>query len=113
MTIIHSTDMLLHHQAMSMVTQMVSFFPTHPDLFSQLNNYILAYNGSTGGSGYEYSSFYPPMHMGANGTMGDKGVGDQAGNSTGNQSDYEHDNHYGKAKTSIVSSPTYHPYSRN
>ena len=47
------------------------------------------------------------------GTMVDNGTGQQSGNSPGNPTDYEHDNLYGKAKTSIVSSPTYHPYSRN
>ncbi|CAF1087762.1 unnamed protein product [Adineta ricciae] len=40
-----------------------------------------AYNGSTGGGSYEYSTFYAPMHMGANGGMTDKGVGEQPGNS--------------------------------
>jgi hypothetical protein len=53
------------------------------------------------------------MNTGMSGTMGDNGTGQQSGNSPGNQADYEHDNHYGKAKTSIVSSPTYHPYSRS
>ncbi|UJR26290.1 hypothetical protein I4U23_007628 [Adineta vaga] len=68
-----------------------------------------AYNAS----GYDYSSYYPTMHAGMSGTIGDNGVGEQSGSSTGNPTDYDHDNHYGKAKTSIVSSPTYHPYSRN
>jgi hypothetical protein len=53
------------------------------------------------------------MNAGASGSMGDNNAGQQSGNSPGNQADYDHDNHYGKAKTSIVSSPTYHPYSRN
>jgi len=65
------------------------------------------------GGGYEYASYYPPMNSGVSGTMVDNSTGQQSGNSPGNQTDYEHDNHYGKAKTSIVSSPTYHPYSRN
>jgi len=65
------------------------------------------------GGGYDYANYYPPMNTGMSGTMGDNGTGQQSGNSPGNQTDYEHDNHYGKAKTSIVSSPTYHPYARS
>jgi hypothetical protein len=53
------------------------------------------------------------MHTGMTGTVVDNSTGQQSGNSPGNQTEYEHDNHYGKAKTSIVSSPTYHPYSRS
>ncbi|CAF0792903.1 unnamed protein product [Rotaria sp. Silwood1] len=68
---------------------------------------------NTYGTGYDYASYYPPMNTAMSGTMGDNGTGQQSGNSPGNQNDYEHDNHYGKAKTSIVSSPTYHPYSRS
>ncbi|CAF2357083.1 unnamed protein product [Rotaria sp. Silwood2] len=64
-------------------------------------------------TGYDYASYYPPMSTAMSGTMGDNGTGQQSGNSPGNQNDYEHDNHCGKAKTSIVSSPTYHPYSRS
>ena len=45
--------------------------------------------------------------------MVDDITGQQTDIPLGNQTDYEHDNHHGKAKTSIVSSPTYHPYSRN
>lgn len=48
-----------------------------------------------------------------NSTMGDNGTGQQADNSSANQNDYDHDNHHGKAKTSIVPGPTYHPYSRS
>jgi RNA recognition motif-containing protein len=65
---------------------------------------------------YDYGSYYPPL----NSAMVDNSTGQQqqqqqqqSGNSPSNQIDYEHDNHYGKAKTSIVSSPTYHPYSRS
>ncbi|CAF1150533.1 unnamed protein product [Adineta steineri] len=66
-----------------------------------------------GNSAYDYGSYYPPMSTGMSGTMGDNGIGQQSDNSPSNQTDYEHDNHCGKAKTSIVSSPTYHPYSRS
>ena len=45
--------------------------------------------------------------------MGDNGIAQTSDNSSGNQPDYEHDNLYGKAKTSIVSSPNYHPYARS
>lgn len=45
--------------------------------------------------------------------MGDNGTGQPSDSSPGNPTDYEHDNTYGKAKTSFVSSPPYHPYSRN
>lgn len=62
---------------------------------------------------YEYGSYYQQMNSGMNSSMGDNGVGQQSGNPEANQNDREHDNHYGKAKTSIVSSPTYHPYSRS
>lgn len=65
------------------------------------------------GGDYDYSSYYPPMHTALSDTMCDPSTGHQLDNSPGNQTDYEHDNHYGKAKTSIVSSPTYHPYSRS
>jgi hypothetical protein len=53
------------------------------------------------------------MNAGMNNSMGDNGIGQTSDNSSGNQTDYEHDNLYGKAKTSIVSSPTYHPYARS
>lgn len=71
-----------------------------------------SYGGGAAG-GYEYGSYYAPMGAGGSGSMVDNGSGQQSGNSPGNPADYEHDNHYGKAKTSIVSSPTYHPYSRS
>jgi len=53
------------------------------------------------------------MNTGMSGSRGDNSIGQQSDNSPGNQTDYEHDNLYGKAKASIVPSPTYHPYSRN
>jgi hypothetical protein len=53
------------------------------------------------------------MNAGMSSSMGDNGIGQQSDNSSGNQTDYEHETLYGKAKTSIVPSPTYHPYSRN
>ena len=59
--------------------------------------------------GYDYASYYPPMNT----NMSDNGTRQPSDNSPGNPTDYEHDNHYSKAKTSIVPSPTYHPYSRN
>ncbi|CAF1391602.1 unnamed protein product [Rotaria magnacalcarata] len=62
---------------------------------------------------YDYSSYYPSMNTGMSGTMGDSATGQQTGNSPGNQNDYDHDNHHGKSKTTIVASPTYHPYSRS
>lgn len=75
-----------------------------------MNTLFLAYaSGGGAAAAYEYGAYYPPMNTG----MSDNGIGQQSGNSTGNPPDYEHDNHYGKAKTSIVSSPTYHPYSRS
>lgn len=83
----------------------------HHDKSSLLLSFI-AYGGGAAG-GYEYGSYYAPMGPGGSGSMVDNGSGQQSGNSPGNPADYEHDNHYGKAKTSIVSSPTYHPYSRS
>lgn len=66
------------------------------------------------GGAYDYAAYYPSINQGGNPNMAvDNGSGQQTGNSPGNQVDYEHDNHNGKAKTSIVSSPTFHPYSRN
>lgn len=53
------------------------------------------------------------MNTNMSGSASDNATRQQSDNSPGNPTDYEHDNHYGKAKTSIVSSPTYHPYSRN
>jgi hypothetical protein len=53
------------------------------------------------------------MNTGMGGTVSDNSVGQRSTNSPGNQTDYDHDNHHGKAKTSIVSSPNYHPYARN
>jgi hypothetical protein len=64
-------------------------------------------------SGYEYGSYYPAMGAGSNVSMGDNGTGQQSGHASGNAADYEHGNHHGKAKTSIVASPTYHPYPRS
>ena len=46
------------------------------------------------------------------GTMVDNGAEQQSDNAQGNKNDNEHDNYHGKAKT-YVSSPNYHPYSRN
>ncbi len=84
--------------------------------FSQFQIFIkiisnIAYASVNGG--YDYGSYYPPMNAGMNNSMGDNGIGQTSDNSSGNQTDYEHDNLYGKAKTSIVSSPTYHPYARS
>lgn len=53
------------------------------------------------------------MNAGISGTMVDHATEQQqSDSSSGNQNEYEHDNHYGKARTSIVS-PTFHPYSRS
>jgi len=65
------------------------------------------------GGGYDYASYYASAGAGAGGSVGDNGAVQQQSGSPGHPTDYEHDNHYGKAKTSIVASPTYHPYSRS
>ena len=45
--------------------------------------------------------------------MADDGNGQQPGNALGNPTEFESDNRLGKARTSIHSSPTYHPYARS
>ncbi|CAF0904463.1 unnamed protein product [Didymodactylos carnosus] len=59
---------------------------------------------------YDYSQYYGNTPGQDNMINNDNSISDP------NHSDYDHDlnNHsYGKAKTTIVQSPTYHPYSRN
>lgn len=60
-----------------------------------------------GGNGvYDYNSYYQAGNVAA----GDNGTVQQENNSSNDNNNYEHDNHYGKAKTSIVASSNIHTY---
>ena len=72
-------------------------------------SFILAIYGGV----YDYNSYYGSMGTGGNGSTADNGTGQEGGSSSSDINNYEHDNHYGKVKTSIVSSPTYHTYPIN
>lgn len=63
-----------------------------------------------GGNVYDYNSYYTSGGAGASGAMADSGTGQQGSNSPNEKSNYERDAPYGKAKTSIIPSPTYHQY---
>jgi len=69
------------------------------------------YGGGGGGGGvYDYNSYYTSGGAGVSGSTADNGAGQQESNSSNDTNNYEHDNLYGKAKTSIVSNPNYHTY---
>jgi len=55
-----------------------------------------------GGGVYDYNSYYASGGAGVSGSTVDNGTGQQESNSPNDTNNYEHDNHYGKAKTSIV-----------
>ncbi|CAF3583735.1 unnamed protein product [Rotaria sp. Silwood1] len=80
--------------------------PSTSNVYADPNVY-----GSGGSSGaYDYNSYYTSGGMNINSSIVDNGTGQQGGNSPNDANNYDHDNHYGKNKTSIVSSPTYHAY---
>jgi len=62
------------------------------------------------GGVYDYNSYYTSGGTGISGSIVDNGTGQQESNSSNDTNNYEHDNIYGKAKTSIVTSPKYHTY---
>jgi len=65
------------------------------------------YGGGSGGGGgiYDYNSYYT-----SGGAVMDNGTGQQEKNSPNDTNNYDHDNHYGKSKTSMVTSPNYQTY---
>jgi RNA recognition motif-containing protein len=63
-----------------------------------------------GGGVYDYNSYYTSGGAGVSGSAVDNITGQQESNSPTDANNYDHDNRYGKAKTSIVSSPNYHTY---
>ena len=64
------------------------------------------------GVGYDYNSYMAPMgSAGINGSVAHNGAGGQAGNSSPSEkNNYEHENHYGISKASLVTSPNYQKY---
>lgn len=64
------------------------------------------------GVGYEYNSYMAPMGSGGiNGSVAHNGAGGQAENSSPSEkNNYEHENHYGIGKASLVTSPNYQKY---
>ncbi|CAF1100262.1 unnamed protein product [Rotaria sordida] len=67
-------------------------------------------NAYSGGGAYDYNSYYTSGGMNVNSSIVDNGTGQQEGNSPNDANNYDHDNRYGKSKTSAVSSPTYRAY---
>lgn len=63
------------------------------------------------GAGYEYNNYYGSMGAGMNGSVADNGSGQQGNSSPNDASNYDHDNHYGKAKAAVVTSPHSYPIS--
>ncbi|CAF3137191.1 unnamed protein product [Rotaria sp. Silwood2] len=75
--------------------------PTTSNVYADPNAY---------GGAYDYNSYYTSGGINANSSIVDSGTGQQGGNSPNDANNYDHDTRYGKNKTSIVSSPTYHAY---
>jgi hypothetical protein len=84
-----------------MVCFLHSFFK-----FFYFSNTSIVYGGGV----YDYNSYYTSGGAGVSGSAVDNITGQQESNSPTDANNYDHDNRYGKAKTSIVSSPNYHTY---
>jgi len=110
MNIIHNMVMVLNKLPMSTLKAMVI---RNQKKRKTKSNYFVSFCALVYGSGYEYGNYYPSTNAGTNNSTGENVNGQQSGNSPSNPTDYDHENYYGKTKTSIVPSPTYHPYSRN
>ncbi|CAF1527666.1 unnamed protein product [Rotaria magnacalcarata] len=66
--------------------------------------------GGGGVGAYEYNPYYTSGCVNANNVIVDNGTGQQGDNSPNDPNNYDHDNHYGKTKASIVSNSNYHAY---
>jgi hypothetical protein len=101
------TVLLIQHR-MSMQTPMVCYLN-----FAIVISYFLFISRTVYGSGgaYDYNSYYTSGGAGVSGSIVDNATGQQGNKSPNDTNNYDRDNHYGKAKTSIIPSPTYHTYS--
>ncbi|CAF0778839.1 unnamed protein product [Adineta steineri] len=68
------------------------------------------YAGGNAGGAYDYNYYTSGGAGGVGGSIVDNGAGQQESNSPNDTNNYDHDTHFGKAKTSIIASPTYHQY---
>jgi len=101
------TVLLIQHP-MSMQTPMVCYLNFAIDIAYFLFHIRTVYGS---GGAYDYNSYYASGGAGVSGSIVDNATGQQGNKSPNDTNNYDRDNHYGKAKTSIIPSPTYPTYS--